>query len=170
MKSLSFMALALVVSLSTFCGGSNVDRTSSNAVAANSNQNVVAPSSAKNLCDLLAHAADYDGKEVEVNAILIIGRETAYLYDPECRGKKEKEVWYGIEDSDESRKLDSIDNPENPEYKEVGLIRARADFRGILMVKKNKGFGHMGYYLYNLRILQINNVTQVERDVPYPWQ
>jgi len=83
MKSFSFTALALVLSLSTFCGGSDVDRSSLNTAAANSNQNVTAPSNAKNLCDLLAHAADYDGKEVEVNAILIIGRETAYLYDPE---------------------------------------------------------------------------------------
>lgn len=161
--------IVLILLLNTFCERSEVSRGNANVLSVNSGANGVTSFSG-GLCDLLTNANDFDGKEVEINTILITGREATYLYDPTCRGRQENEVWYEIEDSNESQKLDSIINSENPEFKEVGLIRVRADFRGIFMTKKDKGFGHLGDYRYNLRIQKIDNISPVAKDVPYPWQ
>jgi len=101
---------------------------------------------------------------------LITGREYTYLYDPQCRGVKEKELWYEVKSREVNRKLDSLITPENPEFKRTGLIRVMATFRGILRVSRDKGFGPDGYYTYKLEIQDAINISPVADDVPYPWQ
>lgn len=164
------VVLTLVLALDSSCIQSEGNRLDANSLVLNSNRNEAATKTTQSLCELSTNVNQFDGKEVEISAILITGREYTYLYDPQCRGKQEYEFWYEIRKDDVNRKLDSITNPENPEYKKVGLIRVRADFQGILRVKKDNGFGPDGYYLYELQIEDANNISSVAEDVPYPWQ
>ena len=134
------------------------------------NVNQVASGSDNSICSVLENKGNLDGSEVEIKAILITGREYTYLYDPQCRGVKEKELWYEVKSREVNRNLDSLITPENPEFKRTGLIRVMATFRGILRVSRDKGFGPDGYYTYKLEIQDAINISPVADDVPYPWQ
>lgn len=167
---LLLIALTCILGLNDSCSFSNRNESNDNLFLVNANNEGSKPETRMSLCALLINATRFDNKDVEINAVLITGREYTYLYDPSCRGKKEKEIWYEIKSEGVNKKLDSIINPENPEYKTVGLIRVKADFLGTLIVKKDTGFGPEGYYLYKFLIRDINNISPVAEDVPYPWQ
>ena len=161
----------LIILLNASCNVSSKNVSNDNLVVLTSNKEEPKTETQRlTICELLDEATRFDNKEVEITAILITGREYTYLYDPDCRVKKEKELWYRIKEHSVNEKLDLIVNPENPEYKQTGLIRVRADFTGTLVLKKDKGFGPDGYFLYNLEIRDIKNISSVTSDVPYPWE
>jgi len=172
MKSnLVFTIVFITVLLNSSCCNSRKDMSNENFVVINSDKEEVTNIFRETtLCEILDDATRFDHKEIEVTAILITGREYTYLYDPNCRGTKEKELWYEIMDEAANKKLDSIVNPDTMEYREVGLIRAKADFTGILIVNKGKGFGPNGHFLYKLQIRGIKNISPVASEIPYPWQ
>ena len=169
---LSLIALGLVFIETSACTQSTQLKSESNLRIENrhTNPNQVASGSDNSICSFLENKGNLDGSEAEIKAILITGREYTYLYDPRCRGVKEKELWYEVKSEEVNRELYSIITPENPEFKRNGLIRVMATFRGILRVSRDKGFGPDGYYTYKLEIQDAFNISPVADDVPYPWQ
>lgn len=123
----------------------------------------------ESLCELLLDSRVNDGDTISVRAIIVVGREYTYLYDPRCRGTKEFELWPINHDNELGEKIDSLASSENAEFVETGLIRLQVDFEGIVRTKSS-GFGPRGYYLRALEIRRATNISSVPETVPYPWQ
>lgn len=119
-------------------------------------------------CELLDNSDSFDGKEVEINAILLTGSESAFLYDPSCVTQR-RLIWFEPGNESVNGKLNQYLVPESPEYRSKGVIRVKADIVGKFQTKKNKGFGHLESFDYLFTITEIKNLMPVTNDVPYPW-
>ncbi len=119
-------------------------------------------------CELLNNAETFDGKEIQTTAILLSGKESGFLYDPQCVSE-EKLVWFDIKNDLENEKLSLYLRPDLPEYKFKGVLRVRIETSGIFQTKKDKGFGHLNGFNYLFTIKQIENLAPVSSEVPYPW-
>ena len=119
-------------------------------------------------CDLLNNSETFDNKKLKTTAILLIGFEKAFLYDPECVNSK-KIVWFEIEDKTLSDKLDRYLQPDSVEYRSKGVIRLKVELSGLFYAKKPIGYGHLNSFDYLFKIEEINNISDVSTDVPYPW-
>jgi len=174
MRSFFFTTILLLISsLTGTCDQPKVSPANDKSTVSN----IIAETPVNNsptltICEITKDVARFDHREVEFTAVMIDGREYAYLYEPNCRGHK-NELAYEIKEAAVNEKLRPIFDAQNPSYMEVGLARTKADFTGTLIIKKHKkdnGFGHLGYFLYELQIRDVKNVSYVGRDVPYPWQ
>lgn len=119
-------------------------------------------------CSIPEKATEFEGKIVNVTAILVTGREYTFLYDPTCVGQGNF-VWYRVTNDSVWQKLEKYINPESEEYRSTGLIRIKAKFTGTLETAKGDGFGHEGFFRYKLEIGNVGEIEEVPDDVSYPW-
>lgn len=119
-------------------------------------------------CELLDRANAFDGREVQTVAILMVGFESAFLYDPRCL-TNDKLVWFEVESDLVNEQLGIYMRPDTFEFRTVGVNRVNGKFLGTFQTKKEKGFGHMNSSSYRFNIKDAIGLSYVSNDVPYPW-
>lgn len=134
---------------------------------AENKQHDLEPADVITFCEIFDNAKAFDNKEVRVSAILLIGKESGFLYDPKCISKK-KLIWFESKDDKENKKLDSYLNPDSSEYRSKGVVRVKAELLGTFHTRNDQGFGHLNEFNYLFTVKEVKNLEYVPENIPYP--
>lgn len=120
-------------------------------------------------CDLVRQPNLYNQRVVRTEAIMIVGYEQSYLYDPACNSA---DTWSWAERGETYKSipetealLDSLLNQEDGQ----GARRARVTIVGRLDASPGKRYGHLDQFRSQFLITHIERVEQLAGNVPWPW-
>jgi len=149
------------------------------AAAAYEGCSVKQPAKVLTLCELVGNWRDYHGKPIRVRAMLRVGPEQRWLYDPTCPKNQG------------STSVELGKNTKGPVKKMFQLIgkegRAQVVLEGVFygpepygdrvdpklpapirerLEKAPRSYGHMGFADYEIQVTRVVEVAKVASDVP----
>lgn len=119
------------------------------------------------LCNILENPSKFNGKTIHSEGTMLGGFEKSHLYDLNC-ANKENLIWVESDSKNADDQLNPYFTPDSEEYKTKGVIRVNIEFTGTFQFDKEKGFGHLGSAIYQIKINEIKSIESVPLDVPYP--
>lgn len=115
-------------------------------------------------CELIERAEFFDSQKVKTSAVLLVGFESAFAYDPVCFNKNQL-VWFEVKSESANKSL----FPYLSTFSTNGTARVKAEITGKFYVKKQDGFGHLHEFNYILEITEVNNIVSISESTNLPF-
>jgi len=108
------------------------------------------------VCELMRHPEEYNGKLVKVRATWIYGFEWSYLHCLGCEGR----VWFDTSELDEDKDEKTLRHMP----KDAGIVNLDVD--GVFHA--GGGFGHLNGYKYKLTAHAVANPVAISKGLKAP--
>ena len=130
------------------------------------NEHEVDPRSTELFCDVMSEPSRFQGRTIQLSAIMLGSpRSGSFLYHQDCI---ETDRFLPYEFATEPEEdLQRLLSPDNPEYREKGVMRAEGKFTGVLIANEPEDENKMGNVTF--RISKAADILPATPDTPYPW-